>query len=465
MNQCLQMKCILLLLFLALVNDSNAQITERSRPKEWDQLVPGGRFMDRFQSMPSGKLSSQPWGGDNVKPRMVDNGIEDNENSYWGGNILYNEVDGLYHMYVCGWPEKSPSGHQTWPHSVVYHAVCTNPIGPFVIKETVGPGHNPEAFRLDDGRVVVYVIDNYYISDSYNGPWKKKQFEFDPCGHKIIDGLSNLSFARRTDGSRLMVCRGGGIWVSKNGLSTYYQLTDQSVYPPIEGRFEDPVIWRDSIQYHLIVNDWYGRIAYYLRSKDGIKWIVDPGEAYSPGISRHADGTEENWFKYERMKVLQDSYGRAIQANFAVIDTFKGEDKGNDNHSSKNISIPLNPGVLLTMLHKAPIDGYTQHLKLLIKAEPGFNPHTDIELTTLRFGASAEVNYGRGAKLIKTQKQGKDLVLFFGMKGSGITKDEFAPKLLGRKKNGDLIFGYCSLPWLNEKDIPIEELFKDSKNH
>ena len=111
-----------------------------------------------------------------------------------------------------------------------------------------------------------------------------------------------------------------------------------------------PVIWRDHIQYHLIVNDWLGRIAFYLRSKDGVNWVVDPGEAYMPGVAVHADGQVEDWFKYERLKVYQDKYGRAIQANFAVIDTLKNEDKPFDHHSSKNISIPLNPGLFFFMI-------------------------------------------------------------------------------------------------------------------
>ena len=59
------------------------------------------------------------------------------------------------------------------------------------------------------------------------------------------------------------------------------------------------------------------------------------------------DGKKEDWFKYERPKVLQDEYGRAVQANFAVIDTLKFADDACDNHSSKNITIPLNPGLLL----------------------------------------------------------------------------------------------------------------------
>ena len=184
-----------------------------------------------------------------------------------------------------------------------------------------------------------------------------------------------------------MVCRGGGVWFSQTGISPYMQVTDQRVYPPIDGRFEDPVVWRTNIQYHLIVNDWLGRIAYYLRSKDGVHWKVDPGEAYLPGIARYEDGTVEDWFKYERIKVLQDEHGRATQAHFAVIDVLKNEDKGSDEHSSKHICIPLTVGRLITILNRGPFDADTDKIRVKIAAEKDFDPHTDITLSTLRFGA------------------------------------------------------------------------------
>lgn len=428
-----------------------AQITERPRPAEWDNLVEGARFIDRFLPMPAGKLSADVWGAKEVVPRYVDNGIEDNVRSYWGGNIL-KEKDNKYHLYVCGWPENSPKGHMFWPNSTVYHAVCDNSTGPFIIKDTIGPGHNPEAFRLKDGRVVVYVIDGYYLADDLNGPWTRKKFDFDNRDRRIIEGLSNLTFARREDGSYLMVCRGGGVWISQTGLSPYNQITDKRVYPPVKGEFEDPVVWRDHIQYHLIVNDWLGRIAFYLRSKDGVNWVTDPGEAYLPGISVHEDGKVENWFKYERIKILQDKYGRAIQANFAVIDTLKNEDLPNDNHSSKNISIPLNPGLLLTVLDAAPVTDKTKTIRVKITAEEGFNPQTDIDLASLRFGASTEVNHGRGCRVQSTKNDGKDLIVTFDAKGNGITAEEFAPKLLGKTTSGKLLYGYARLPWISYND-------------
>jgi hypothetical protein len=245
-------------------------------------------------------LSSETWGVDDVVPRYIENGLEDMEWSYWGGNALKG-VDGKYHLFVCRWREDSRKGHMEWPRSIVVHAVSEDPLGPYKVQESVGKGHNPEIFQLQDGRYVIYVYKGYYLADSLEGPWVYAKFDFDPQGKPIIEGLSNLSFARRHDGSFLMVCRGGGIWISDTGISPYRQVSDESVYPKVEGRFEDPVLWRTHIQYHMVVNDWYGRIAYYLRSKDGLHWKVDQGEAYLPGIARYEDGAEENWFKYERM--------------------------------------------------------------------------------------------------------------------------------------------------------------------
>ena len=53
-----------------------AQVVERPRPAGWDRLVPGGRFMDRFEvATPIGAATANCWGGENVKPRDVRNGV------------------------------------------------------------------------------------------------------------------------------------------------------------------------------------------------------------------------------------------------------------------------------------------------------------------------------------------------------------------------------------------------------
>ena len=60
--------------------------------------------------------------------------------------------------------------------------------------------------------------------------------------------------------------------------------------------------------------------------------------------------------------------------NFAVIDTVKWDDHGNDNHSSKNICIPMNKGMLLSVLNKKPITASTETIRVKVLAEEGFDP-------------------------------------------------------------------------------------------
>lgn len=449
-----------LLAFFVSVPDLDAQTTERTRPAEWSNLVYGGRFMDRFLPMPDvGQLTRDTWGGDNVLPRYTGNGIENRKWSFWGGNIKLGE-DRKYHLYVCGWLESSPKGHNEWPNSTVFHAVCDNSFGPFIVRDTIGKGHNPEVFRLSDGRYVIYVIGGYYIANGVDGPWTYGKFEFLNRNRRLIEGNSNFTFAQREDGSYLMICRGGGQWFSQTGLSEYSQVTGTRIdankkiiplraYPQRPGNFEDPVVWRDNVQYNLIVNDWLGRIAVYLRSKDGVNWKVESGEAYLPGVSVRADGTIEAWHKYERMKIFQDQYGRATQANFAVIDVEKIFDKASDNHSSKNISIPITTGRLLTIIDNKPVTSETKTIRIKIASEPGFNPLTDVDLNSLQFGEPESVNYGKGGKVIKSEKSGADLIVTFEAVGNHFPEDEFAAKLLGKTNTGKLLFGYARLPGVN----------------
>ena len=134
-----------------------------------------------------------------------------------------------------------------------------------------------------------------------------------------------------------------------------------------------------------------------------------------PGVSVHPDGRVEHWFKYERPKVFQDESGRAVQMNFAVIDTIKWEDQPNDNHSSKNICIPLNPGLRLEVLNKEPITAGTKAIEVRIRAEQGFNPQKDIDVRSLRFGSFTEVNFGRGSKVsVPVRREGFDCGVRWG---------------------------------------------------
>lgn len=413
------------------------QALERKRPPEWARLVPGGRFMDRFEPMkPIGAPVADCWGGDNVKPRDIRNGIESPEYSYWGGNITL--IDGKYHLFVARWKESEPKGHMYWHWSEIAHCVSSRPDGDFKPVAVLGGGHNPELFRCKDGSWAVYCIDgrgkaNLYRSPSIDGPWTYGRMALDTNGKKLIEGESNFSFASRPDGSVLAVCRGGAIWLSEDGIKPFVMMTDR-VYPEVDGRFEDPVLWRDEVQYNMIVNDWLGRVAYYLTSPDGFAWTTQPGEAYRPGIAKMSDGTVNDWFKFERMRVLCDEYGRVFQANFAVIDCVKWDDKGSDIHSSKNITIPVNPGRRVESFRRT-----RRGWEMRIAKEPGFDPCKDIAVESVLIGPQSFVAYGEGVKVIATEETDGDLVLIFPL----VELDSPVVKALGREKGGRLFFAIC----------------------
>ena len=419
----------------------SAQDVKRARPVGWENIVEGGRFMDRFEPSPLiGEPTSACWGGENVHPRDVLNGIEEKDWSYWGGNIV-KEGD-TYHLFVARWREDSPKGHMQWPWSEVVHAVSNRPDGGFKVMEVLGRGHNPEAFRCKDGSWNVYCIvpgreaARVYHAPTLNGPWEPlKRMGLDLNGFKMIEGESNFSFCSRADGSVLAVCRGGGIWLSPDGIAPFKMIHGR-VYPKVAGRFEDPVLWHDRVQYHLIVNDWLGRVAWYLTSPDGLDWQTMPGEAYTPGIAKYRDAEGKvhlnDWYKYERLKVLQDEYGRVIQANFAVIDILKWKDKSNDIHSSKNITIPVNPG----RLAKAVAVG-EKEVTVTIAAEKDFAPAKDLDQTSIILGTQNDVAFGKGVKVksAKNQPNG-DVALTFGLPENR----ETVMKLFGKETSGRIFF-------------------------
>ncbi|MGM0574009.1 MAG: hypothetical protein ACQESL_09690 [Bacteroidota bacterium] len=85
--------------------DASAQHKDKPRPEAWNNLVYGGRFMDRILPAPvyTG-LECFTWGTREVRPRDIHNGIEDTEWSYWGGKPVLGD-DGKYHFFGCRWPE------------------------------------------------------------------------------------------------------------------------------------------------------------------------------------------------------------------------------------------------------------------------------------------------------------------------------------------------------------------------
>ncbi len=455
-------------------------LTALSLPSLAQTLATGGQFKDRIlpmqgsvtlQTLQATNPSATIWGAPGVQNRYVDNGIEVDGMNIWGGNV-YRDSTGTYHQFVTGW-DGTTRAFSYWSNSHIYHFTGSTPYGPFSNPVDIGRGHNPEIFRAKDGTFVVYsLIGNKacyrLVSSTLAGPWTFEEMPYDLRDRAMSTGstttFSNWTFARRTDGSQYCMDRGGAVWVSQNGLSAFGQVLGSSCYPNGGGgTFEDPVVWRDGFQYHMIVNDWKARKAYYSRSADGFHWVAEDGLAYDTEVSVHPDGTREEWYKYERPRVFQDDNGRAVQLNMAVVDTIKAQDLAGDNHSSKNIAMPLNPGLLLQVLNETPISTSTSEIRVLVKREEGFDPATQLDLESLRFGSYKTVNAGGGASVAKSEQDAAgDLILTFNGTATGLTADEFAPKLLGRYADGyemntlagqhlkpAFCYGYAQLPYYN----------------
>ena len=134
------------------------------------------------------------------------------------------------------------------------------------------------------------------------------------------------------------------------------------------------------------------------------------------------------------MRVLQDGYGRVIQANFAVIDCVKWDDHENDIHSSKNITIPVNPGRRVETFKKT-----RRGWEARIKCERNFDSKTDVDVDSLLLGPQSMVAFGAGVKPIGTAEAAGDLVVIF----PPVELDSPVVELLGKEKDGRLFYATC----------------------
>jgi len=370
-----------------------------------------------------------------------ESGIGEPGYAYTGGKVIKGD-DGTYHLFTS----RLPLGSKAKPSKIaqLVRATSKNPCGPYRIADEIGLGGNPEIYRLKRGTIAIYTPSYFYEGDKITGPWRQRQtMKVNKCwpnGMLFPGGkasrFGSQSCVVRQDDSVLMVGNKGGIWISGDGYKNWTQMTVSDYYSGLEGTDEksrDVEMWKTDVQYHMIAHDREGRVSYRLRSKNGLLWKTDIGSAFPRAVS------DSN--AVQCVDVLQDEFGRAYQASLTV--KAKKEGAG----SSTIICAALVKGRLMQVLNETlPGDG--EEIRVLVKAEPGFNPHTDIRQAGLIFGAPEKVDAGEGCRPVGTEKSGDDLIILF--KGDhGFTRDNFAGKLLGRSKNGDkLLFGYSRLPWV-----------------
>ncbi|AYV48890.1 hypothetical protein C1707_22975 [Caulobacter flavus] len=333
-------------------------------------------FIGYFKPMPAARLSTTAWGAKEVGPRDPRNGLEDATMArwnYWDGQILKG-ADGKYRMFASRWDQGL--GHKAWGRSLAVSAISDKLYGPYRDRGLTWPdnqgglGHNVTALKMHDGRYAVVVSEtrggDVFVSDGIDGPWtqlgtialdqSRFQLVKTPGDVALRDTPTampakpaNFSVLLRPDGAYQIVPRSGQILISKTGILGPYMVMGDSVYRGLDGvpqrdmrAFEDPVVWYSGGWHHIVVNQWRERRAYHLISRDGITgWRVQ-GLAYEPGADfiRYASGTKNHWNKLERPGVVMEN-GHVVAMTFAVVDTPKDDQTGNNRHGSKIIVVPF----------------------------------------------------------------------------------------------------------------------------
>jgi len=333
-------------------------------------------FIDYFKPLPAARLSDAVWGAKEVGPRDPLNGLEDPTLArwnYWDGQILKGD-DGQYRLFASRWDQAL--GHKAWGRSLAVGAVSPSLFGPYRDTGLLWPesqgglGHNVTALRLHDGRYAVVVSETrpaeVFVSASLDGPWAwLGRMSFDQRRFQLVKTPgdvaqrdnpaapaakpANFSVLLRPDGAYQVVPRSGQVLISRDGILGPYEVMGDSIYRGLAGvpqrdmrAYEDPVLWFSGGWYHVVVNHWRERRAYHLISRDGISGWRTQGLAYEPGAPfiRHADGTVNRWNKLERPGVFIDG-GHVVAMTFAVVDTPKEAQTGDNGHGSKIIVVPF----------------------------------------------------------------------------------------------------------------------------
>ena len=89
------------------------------------------------------------------------------------------------------------------------------------------------------------------------------------------------------------------------------------------------------------------------------------------------------------------------------------------------------------------INSSTNEIRVKIYADEDFNPQTDIDLASLKFGASELVNIDKGCKALTIEADGTDAIITFEGDGNGLSSESFTAKLLGQTKNRITSYNVC----------------------
>jgi len=289
----------------------------------------------------------------NLLPAPTNTGFNLNLSSSWGGGVLYDNTQGIYHMYMA--LMENHCGLDTWTqNSAIAHAIGKTPLGPFLYQDTIIPAfaHNPQPFQAPDGTYLIFHIgcgDNppsslqnctngttpngmpekvrskrdatpcwavrVLSATSLDGPWTDNYLFSPPSGQEWPKSTDNPSAYFFPNGSVMIMFRSWFMlnattpqsWIgvaTANNWTGPYHVPSAPIFTVNQ---EDPYLWRNKngyfhALYHTQVAGPAGRHAYSL---DGVNWTLSATPAYNTTI-QFEDGTSWTYQRRERPQLHFD---------------------------------------------------------------------------------------------------------------------------------------------------------------
>jgi hypothetical protein len=302
--------------------------------------------------------------GDNWAPSPMEPAFRLEDYIVWGGSVTKAE-DGRYYMFAARWPKKTAMPSWVTNGDLVL-AVSDKPTGPYRFVQVVLPRRGSEhwdgmatfnpTIRRHKGKYVLFYTGTTYdfeqpktkrpsqeeweqawnnkrigvaVSDSVLGPWKRSDSPvLEPRKGKWDTSItSNPAPVLHDDGSALLVYKSSplrfpeqkkknelilGAAEAKHYLGPYERLNDESqiMFQGKRAHVEDPYVWFDGENYHMLVKSMDGKIpvgwgsGFVASSPDGLNWkLADPPLAYTGKVERE-DGSILRAGRFERPQIL-----------------------------------------------------------------------------------------------------------------------------------------------------------------
>jgi hypothetical protein len=267
----------------------------------------------------------------------------------WGGGVIYNESEGLYHMYVARMANEC--GLEYWTTvSQVDHAISKTITGPYEFHDKAIDvwSHNPAPVTLPDGTFAIFHIGNgvhsgnvtdcsknlnstkqmkiddqdvmvngeeeigstIHVSRSLYGPWE-------PLQNNTLPSCNNPAPFVHSNGTIFIVCN-LHLYRTESIRTNWTLVSNVSAPNGPQAIYEDPYLYVDHRgHFHLLFHAYKtfpadtcvnSTVSAHAYSEDGFVWHSNPVQPYDTQVEMH-NGTIVTVSTRERPKMFFDKNG------------------------------------------------------------------------------------------------------------------------------------------------------------